>query len=326
MQEDKNLAREFVPGINSFESINAGESGSRLYRIRSEGGQRVILKTTRPEDIPGYLSEQYPEIADIEYYFYREIFPALDLPGPEILESGLFRGGGNYIFFSDISESFNIPSQTKYLKRESWEKILRGYAICHSFCETYLQRKGIPSWLNPPLEERFCPGEIIKTWDELSRHFLTREIAGAITFSGAFLNLVERVKNEVLTMEKTILHNDFFPGNIGLPVSGEKRAVIIDWQLASSGPAPIDIAQMDLDWDHYWTDFYTREISRWGGEKVSRQSFEEKFFYCRLFNSAIFLPVILKAAHRNQKTRKKMTPWMLGCLEECTQQWKKALG
>ncbi len=326
MLEDKNLTRELVPGFISFEPITAGESGSRLYRIKREGGESLILKTTRPEDIPHYLIEQYPKIAETEYYFYREFFPALDLPGPEVLENGLFPDGGNYIFFSDISESFSIPSQTKYLKRAGWEKILRSYAVFHSFCELFFQKQEIPSWLNPPLEEKYCLEEIIATWEELSRHFLTQEIAGEIVFSGAFFNLVERVKNEVLEMKKTILHNDFFPGNIGLPLSGEKRAVILDWQLASSGPAPIDLAQMDISWDQNWLEFYTSEISRLLGKKISPETFGEKFFYCRLFNGAIFLPVILKAARRNQKAGKRMSPWMMGCLEKCTRDWKKALG
>ncbi len=326
MRKPQELAREIVPDIISMEAITEGESGSSLFRIKAEGGKRLVLKITRPETIPSYLLEQYPQIGETEYYFYKEIFPYLELPGPLVFERDLLQGGGSFIFFSDISETFFIPSQTRYLKRNNWERILRSFAHIHGFCQKSFQNNAIPSWLNPPLCSRYTPVSTISTWEKLAKHPLTCEITSGIAKSPGLLDLAEKVQACLEKASSTLLHNDFFPGNIALPLKEGDRAAILDWQLSSSGPGSLDLVQMDLEWDDNWLGFYHRELCGFLGENISLEELKAEFYFSRLLSGAIFLPVILKAAHRNNKEGKKLSPWMLGCLQKFSQDWKKALG
>ncbi|GEM_PF-1937897 len=325
MFEDKLLAGEIIPDISSLEPIKDGQSGSCIYRAEKEGGGKFVLKITRPENIPDYLLNQYPKIADVEFYFYREIFPHLEFPAPIVYEQALLPGGGNYILLSDISESFNIPSQTKYLKKESWEKILRSFAAFHYYCRTSFGKNGIPDWLNPSLFDKFSPEKTISTLFELARIPNTKKLVEDLVNAPGLEKLAEKTQEKTRDIDPTLVHNDFFPGNIGLPLSKKDKAAILDWQLASSGPAEIDLSQMDLQWDDYWLEFYLEKLHELGEEKKSPGDFRENFLFCQLLNDGIFLPVILKAAQRNIKENKNLSPWMEECLKKFVQNWKKAL-
>jgi len=293
--------------------IGDGESGSRLFSFRAQE-KNYILKISYPRWFPGFLLKDFPCISRAEYYFYKELYPPLKKILPKIYRQKKLGNGGHYILLKDLSFQGYIPGKIK--NRREWEKILNTYAFFHA-----RSPKTPPNWANPPLKENFIPSNFLEL---LEKFLVITEIEDDLLFllrHKKIETLAEKVQKYIPDYGETLIHNDFFPGNLAL-CSCRETGFVFDWQLVSWGSPGLDLSQMKTDFDKAYLQYYWKCFCYWKEKKFPLESLEEDYFFARLLNSGAFLPSISRAFSRAKEENRPLSPWMFSRLKNLIQTWK----
>ena len=98
-------------------------------------------------------------------------------------------------------------------------------------------------WLARPFAEDFA--ETVNAAAEAAQHLLDDALLPWLTDS-RYVELLqhltasmERIAAPLREQVSTLIHGDYWPGNIARPVDG--RQIVFDWQLAGIGPAMLDL-------------------------------------------------------------------------------------
>lgn len=279
------LRQVFTPRLRCFDrqTIKASATPATVYRLileydgRPTGPASTILKVVRP-DWPGD-----PEGHDRERRFYAELAPGLELKHPHLYYAGIDPDSQcRVLLLEDLVGRHRFPPPTHAWTWEELRCLLRTYARLHVRGENCLPAAGQRDWLMSRHETRWTAEGIVGMVSDLA----ARGIWSPLPHLEAFL---QRTRDEIEAAAGwpvTILHNDVYPPNGGLPADLERgEAALIDWEMAGWGQAELDLAYMftqpfcsasRLDQTQALR-YYWQERGRWEGiipstaEQLARQ-------------------------------------------------------
>jgi len=231
------LGREVHAG--RYTTLKQDGLPSAVYRIEvqeSRGKSHYLIVKLVERDWPGDDEGHLREA-----HFYREIARRLTWNGPPVYYAGLEPAGERHIIvMADCSRTHRFLPATHAWTLDELRPALTAYARLHAGSRELRLSPTERAPLIPRLEERVrrqasaLPGMIAELAD-LGVWPLAPEIEPAL---GRFLE--EMAAYEALPA--SVLHLDFTPGNVGLPVDPLAQAIIVDWEMASWGLPEIDLS------------------------------------------------------------------------------------
>lgn len=221
--------------------IKQSSAPAALYRLQltlRDGARRSgILKRIAPdwpEDPHGHLREVQA---------YRQILPQLDGVVASAFYAGPEPGGPNQlVLLADLVGRYYFPRPQHAWTQAESVQMARAYATFHHWA---LRR--VPAqqeWMLPRHETRVRAAAA-----ELPR--LVAEIVALGTWPplprfAALLDWLQREMARLAAAPATLLHNDVYPPNVGLPRGAGETAVLIDWEMLGWGLPEMDLAFMFL--------------------------------------------------------------------------------
>ena len=220
-------------------SIKVGAFPSQVFRVAlaydegHAGVASVILKAIAPT-WPGD-----PHGPDREPFFYAELRQRLGLAGPHVYHVGLDpETQVRLIIMEDLSPRYSFPPPTHVWTNEEARCMLRAYARLHARGRACLPRDHQRDRLMPRWEARFDDERLPAMAADLAAWGLWPSLP-------RLGELLERTRARVAKLggyAVTLLHNDIYPPNAGLPPDLSQEAALIDWGMLSWGWAELDLA------------------------------------------------------------------------------------
>jgi aminoglycoside phosphotransferase (APT) family kinase protein len=180
-----------------------------------------------------------------EALFCRRLLPRLAVPHPRIYYAGKEPCSScHLVIMEDVAGSHYFPRPRDPWSQTEIGQILRAYARLHTTgCEALHGEEDL-SWLIERHEAR-----LFETAGELPGMVEAIAARGIWLRMPAFGALLERTLREAKRLSDqpiTVLHNDVYPPNCGIPTMREGEAVLVDWDMVGSGLAEMDLAFMFL--------------------------------------------------------------------------------
>lgn len=243
--ESEFLRQVLHPGVQAAwpERIKTSPGLACVYRVHltyngsNPGAATVIVKHILAE------CDTDPCAADRELQFYRELAPRLDIPLPRLYYAGPDPAGdGRLLVLEDLLRAYRFHRPAYTWTRAELELLLQAYARLHAAGRTALPPAGQRGWLATYLEQNTTPEVVLR-------------MAGDLVQWGCWppLPALERLLVEAEPLyttwdhqRLTVLHQDVYPPNLGLPRDRQGEAVIVDWGLAGWGYAELDLAYLFL--------------------------------------------------------------------------------
>jgi hypothetical protein len=312
------LRSEVSPSIKraTAELIKRSSTPASVYRLRLESSdepsaERRSRAESRESNAPRALvakriEPNWPEDPrghEREALFYRRLLPELAAPHPRIYFAGAEPGTSfHLIIMEDVANTHRFPRP-----RDSWsqveiEQILRAYARLHASGQGRLRNEEDLSWLVERHEVR-----LFETAGELPRMVEALAVRGIWPEMPAFGALLERTLRDaerLSDLPTTLLHNDVYPPNCGIPATGDGEAVLVDWDMAGSGLPEMDLAFMFLQpyGSHRRLDrraalaYYWRCRRQIGGKIPSESELWERQRYADALWALWLVPVAFRMA------------------------------
>jgi len=196
---------------------------------------RLIVKIVSP----GWPDD--PRGQDRERIFYQRVFPRLGFEHPRVYYAGLNPGTRHrLIVMEDVSGRYRFPSPSYRWNLEEVFCFLRTYARLHGRGQEILPAIEDRAWLltyhrQPPDCEQI---------EESTRYLVSQGIWDPLP---NLERLIQQTREQLSVFSGhsvTLIHNDLYPPNIGLPQNLTDLAVLIDWDMAAWGLAEIDLAYL----------------------------------------------------------------------------------
>ncbi|MBS3872048.1 MAG: phosphotransferase [Firmicutes bacterium] len=296
-----------------------GQSGSKVSRLTEGSGETKIIKTTRREDMPDYLTANYPSVDMAEYLFYTELQPKLDLPAPSLLGHGHLPQGGVFLVLEDVAKSHRLLPLGHHYTTLELLSIIATYARLHGRGQRIAAADKAYSWLHQDPRTTLAAHLVLRHLQELARNEWTNALAAVPLYSPRLPSLLREVAARLAHLPSTILHNDFYATNVALPLDCTQPAVLLDWQLIGRGPLQLDLANIGLlsaspcfkevDKDAVLLG-YLEALAREGGPKITLRALREQYTYAELLLALDFLPRFVRAMHRANDLNEPWIPWM----------------
>lgn len=245
---DLDLLRQAIsPWVTGFKNhtIKVGASPSSVHRLSLEyahgrtGIASVILKAAAP------VWPDDPNGPDREQRFYTLLFPQLGAPWFDLYYVGIDpRSQHRILLIEDVTAGFRFPPPTHAWREDEMRCMLRAYARLHSLGRNCLPPEDQRSWMwRPALLERDWRAE------DLLDLFRGLVDGGVWLPLSGIEQLIERTLADSSSLEDyslTLLHNDIFPPNVGLPKGAQDQAeaILLDWEMVGWGLAELDLAFM----------------------------------------------------------------------------------
>lgn len=296
-----------------------GQSGSRVSRLTDINGETKIVKITRREEMPDYLTANYPSVDMAEYHFYTELQPLLNLPVPTLLTHGLLPQGGVFVVLEDVAINHRLLPLDHHYTTEEVLSIMETYACLHGRGEKLIADEKSYPWLHPDPRTTFAPHLVLPYLQELAGNEWTEALATGPLRSPRLPSLLREVVSRLAHLPTTLLHNDFYPTNVALPLDRTEPGLLLDWQLIGRGPLQLDLANIGLQSDnpHFQAvDIdavlicYLEALAREHGYKIPLATLREQCTYAKLLLALDFLPRFVRAMHRANTRNEPWIPWM----------------
>lgn len=178
-----------------------------------------------------------------EALFCWRLLSQLSVPHPRIYYAGAEPGTSFHIvIMEDVTHSHRFPTPRHKWTQKEIEQILRTYARLHSSGRSRLRTEEDLGWMMDRHEERLfkTAGELPRMVEALAAHGVWPSFTGF----GPLLEGALRDAERLSELSPTVLHNDVYPPNCGIPVTGEGEVVLVDWDMVGSGLAEMDLAFM----------------------------------------------------------------------------------
>jgi hypothetical protein len=204
-----------------------GHSGCRSAIVK-------IIAPSWPDD---------PHGPDREGWFYSRLFPRLEMGRPRWRHITIDPATScRIIIMEDLAGDYRFPPPTHRWSLDEMRCALRAYARLHERGQACLNGADEQAWLwQMALQQRaWQTDEILALADELVRRGVWPQTAG-------IERLVARTLAEQTCFRArpaTLLHNDVFPPNVGLPRDLTDEAILLDWEMLGWGMAELDLAFM----------------------------------------------------------------------------------
>ncbi|HNB54984.1 MAG TPA: phosphotransferase [Anaerolineales bacterium] len=278
------------------------------------GPATLILKRIQPE----YPAD--PGFPDREFTFYTRILPQLDIPHPQIYFTGIDPETQERLILMEDLTTYHLPPPTRPWTQAEGECMARAYARLHTVSR--IANPANPDWLLQRHETRLDADMLGKMACDLIRQNVWEPIPG---LEGLIARTVDAAQT-FIHLPTTLLHNDVYPPNVALPPNLNDDAILLDWEMASSGLAEMDLGFMFLQpyrahqcldkarvLDAYWAARHA-----WEGEIPAREERDIRQFYADAVWGLWLVPVAHKmAAHPFPPGSAVATYWqsMFGVLE-----------
>lgn len=227
-----------ITGAN-WQRIKTSASPAMVYRvsISLSNGASAPATFVHKQILPDW--PQDPNGADREVYFYSALAPQLDIRLPKVYLAGANPVTRERIIFLEALEDYRFPAENHRWTTQESECFLRTYARLHASANSNRLQNLDEDWLMARHETRLDPGELIHQAAELAERGLWR--AHPVE---RLVDWVENRAKDIQQLPVTLLHNDVFPPNIGLPLDLCGDAVLVDWEMAGIGLPEMDLAFM----------------------------------------------------------------------------------
>jgi Ser/Thr protein kinase RdoA (MazF antagonist) len=142
----------------------------------------------------------------------------------------------------DVAQTHRFPTPRHKWTQPEIEQILRTYAHLHAGGRSRLQTEEELGWMMDRHETRLfdTAGELPGMVEAL----VARGVWPKMPAFGPLLEQTLRDAELLSDQPPTLLHNDVYPPNCGLPVTGEGEVILVDWDMVGSGLAEMDLAFM----------------------------------------------------------------------------------
>lgn len=244
-----------------------------------------------------------PEGHEREVRFYRRLLPLLDIPHPHIYYAGPEPGSSaNLVIMEDVAHTHRFPAKDHIWTQTEIEQILQAYARLHTSGQACLPAEEELSWMLERHEKR-----LFETAGDLPGMVEAIVNRGIWTRMPGFGRLLDRTLRdaEILSSHPdTVLHNDIYPPNCGIPEPGEGNTILVDWDMASFGLAEMDLAFMFMQpfgghrqvdrqaaLAHYW-----RQRQELDGRQRSKAELEARQWYADALWALWLIPVAFRMA------------------------------
>ncbi|MEX2030774.1 MAG: phosphotransferase [Anaerolineales bacterium] len=202
--------------------------------VEFEGGEsssiRLVVKEPSGTTRTGTAGAGRREVG-----VYRSLAPQLPVPVPQLIASS---PAGDWL----ILEEIRVARDAAHWSRDDYLAAVEALALLHDRFWGLAEDLVAFPWLARPLEEDFAVHQAAA--DQAMERF-SRE-AGKETASGDRIRLLERLTAHAAEVaaplrreSSTLLHGDYWPGNIGSLQDGTQS--VYDWQLAGVGPGIMDL-------------------------------------------------------------------------------------
>ena len=240
------LRSQVHPSIRraTAELIKRSSTPAAVYRLQLECDSELALsnlvvkriEADWPDDLRGH---------ERETLFCRRLLPRLAVPHPRIYYAGEEPGSScHLVIMEDAADSHYFPRPRDPWSQVEIEQILSSYARLHASGRDALKGEEALGWLVERHEAR-----LFETAGELPRMIEALAACGNLPHMPAFGALLERTLHDAERLSNqpiTVLHNDVYPPNCGIPIAGDGVAVLVDWDMVGSGVAEMDLAYMFL--------------------------------------------------------------------------------
>lgn len=234
------VQRTISPRITGFSTqhIQPGASPTRVYRVALEyanghaGVPAAIVKSIAP---------QWPDDAhgpDRERRFYTRLSPDFDFHQPHVFHAGIDpETQHRVIVMEDLTLDYVFPPPTHFWTPDEMRCMLRTYARLHVQGQDCVPPPGQRAWLMSRHETRL-DAPILGMAEDL----VAQGVWSPLPNLDRLLDQTRTTAGDLAGYPVTVLHNDVYPPNVGLPHDLRDEAVLIDWEMAGWGLAEMDLA------------------------------------------------------------------------------------
>jgi len=317
----------------AISQIALGESGCLVYRLTLHGAS-AILKVSSRALMPDYLRLGHPESHVAEYLFYTELLPLLDIPAPKLLLGERLADDLNYILLEDVSPHHVIPSLDHEWSTAELLLVVEVYAALHGRAPQALAKHASLAWLKQDPRQEYNPERAHTLLAALYDNAWTRAIVAPVFLHPRLEVVLTGLLTALAHMPPTLLHNDFYPLNIGLPRDATGKAVLMDYQLLGLGPGMLDI--LNIGFLHPQPHFcsidrdavlghYLRCLAAHTGGNIGLAEFRRLYTFAVILGWADYLPRFVRAVQRKNLGVEPWNDWLERTLRRAMSEWEQAL-
>ena len=169
--------------------------------------------------------------------------PEIDVPHPEIYFAGPEpRATTHLVLMEDATPNHWFPSPSHAWSQKEIELIIRSYARLHASGISGLETMGETDWLVERHEKR-----LYDTADQLPVMLEALIASGTLPKISGFGSLLQQTLRDAERLADqpvTVIHNDVYPPNCGIPLDGVSDVILVDWDMVGTGLAEMDLAFM----------------------------------------------------------------------------------
>lgn len=324
------------PDIKSIEAeqIKQSSTPAATYRLRLVSKRDEITLSL----LVKVIDEDWPDDPsghEREVYFYQRLLPKLRIPQPQVYFAGREPASGKFaVVMEDLGDRYRFPSEDHAWTQAEIKSILRTYARLHEYGQAALPEPSEREWMMDRHEKRLwkTAGDLPEMVEKLTARGVWPALPGFSTLLDWLIDKADKYS----IYPVTVLHNDVYPPNCGLPHRETAEAVLLDWEMVGWGLAELDLGFMFLQ--PYGShrkldrqealDFYWRERQRLGCSLESSKERQSKQEYADVLWALWLIPVAFRMVEDPfpaDTQPKRYWDSMLAVLGERLQQYCHAL-
>lgn len=259
--------------------INQGNSGALVARITgcitTGKSFSAVLKSRRSECIHKALwYSQDNVMIDREYHLYG-LLEDRCIPHACILARSYDAPSDWNLLLEDLDQDYVLPPLDYQFSESEQDLIIATYVELHS--RTFgIDREPIAEYLQVEEGQQVNEAtaeQMIDTFNRSTFEFSVDEFRQAV-------GILLKIRDHWRDAPRCLVFNDFYPGNVALPKSGNGYAVLFDWELAGVGLPHFDLINLGFHRERS-TAIYTEQMQR-RGLKLDMEKFREQFAYADL--------------------------------------------
>jgi len=228
-----------VTGLNSFTIPDQRPSIGRVrgivvaYQAQSGTGEcRLVVKEPRGTTRTGLAGAGRREVG-----VYRSLAPHLPMATPSLVAAS---PSGDWLILEALTQE-KTPDDWE---AADYRKAVEALAQLHDRFWGLGEDLGTYTWLSRPLEADFDVHMAVaaQSLERIVEKGQPGSVAGAAARIQVLSTLIEQAEDVVAPLRdqpSTLLHGDYWPGNIAVVSQGEQIAY--DWQQTGVGPGVIDL-------------------------------------------------------------------------------------
>ncbi|HLC05948.1 MAG TPA: phosphotransferase [Anaerolineales bacterium] len=228
--------------ITSLSSFSIPDQRPSIGRVRGivvgyEGGAgsaecRLVVKEPRGTTRTGLAGAGRREVG-----VYRSLAPHLPMKTPTLVAAS---ASGDWL----VLEAIPQEKTPEHWEADDYRKALESLAQLHDRFWGLGEDLGTYTWLSRPLEADFDVHLAVaaQSLETIVEKGLPGSLAGAPARIKVLSSLIEQAAAVVAPLREqpsTLLHGDYWPGNIA--VTDQSEQIAYDWQQTAVGPGVIDL-------------------------------------------------------------------------------------